>query len=181
MGKKYIGQVDNKNFIYPNNDLFEYDTEIIHDLKNNSVQGQITNVTAVFISGNTGINFQFDYTWDRNGADPYLLQDGNLSILSMHLMNPNQKYFKPWICVGNISNSNVNSTTLSGHANINFSNQGVVLPQGLYYIEFRFIGSRAIDAQEMSMTINYPPLPTPTPSPTPVITDCQIIGTAVKQ
>ena len=62
MSKKYIKQVDSQNFVYPNYGITEYDTEIIHDINNNSVSGTVSNFSATTVSYSS-ITFSFNYTF----------------------------------------------------------------------------------------------------------------------
>ena len=56
MSKKYVGQVNSTNFVYPNATIAEYDQTIIHDINNNMVSGNVTNIVAVFANNNESIN-----------------------------------------------------------------------------------------------------------------------------
>jgi len=164
MSKKYIAQIENTNFIFPNNDLYEYDVEIIHDINNNFVSGNVTNLVAELVNSNTELTITFDYNWLLNGAEPQNLSNGHLSVMSIHLMTPDQQYFKPWILIDNISNSDNSQTNLSGSYSYTY-NPGKTLPYGLYVLEFRFIAHRCI----FPIVSNYN-IPEP---------DCSLDGTAV--
>ena len=50
MSRKYISQVNNQNFVFPNNEVSEYDVEIIHDVNDNCVSGSVINFSATTIS-----------------------------------------------------------------------------------------------------------------------------------
>ena len=170
MSRKFIGQVNNQNFIYPNNYLAEYDTEIVHDVNENSVSGTVTNFTATTITA-TGITFTHNYTWSKNNAEPYIQSSGNLSVLSVHMMAEGQDYFKPWRLVDFISVPSTGATTLSGSNTITVtpSQMGLTsFTNGTYYFEFRFIGHRAIYPICQTYAVGTIPTPTPTPTPTPV-------------
>lgn len=163
--KKYIGQVNSENFIYPNNTLYEYDVEIIHDINNNSVDGDVTN----FALGKSGpnINVTFDYVWNKNGAEPYIDSSNNLHLFSVHMMSDSQSYFKPWICVGSKTTTGTTQTTVSGAYAVTVTPAMVGVSSfgnGNYYFEIRFIGHRAIDPVLISQPFN---VSTPTPTPTP--------------
>jgi hypothetical protein len=54
-----------------------------------------------------------------------------------------QLYFKPWICVLNLSSTDVNATTLSNREVVTIP-IGYTLPSGIYTFEFRFIAHRCI-------------------------------------
>jgi len=47
---KYIKQIINQDFVYPNNEVSEYDQEIVHDLNENSVSGTVVTLTATTAS-----------------------------------------------------------------------------------------------------------------------------------
>jgi hypothetical protein len=189
MSRKYIKQIINQDFVYPNADVSEYDIEIVHDINNNSVSGTVSNFTATTVNA-TGITFSFDYTWAKNNAEPFINDNtGYIEIASVHMMAPSQNYFKPWRCVADISSSNINATTFG--ATTTFS----VLPSqlglstftaGIYYFEVRMIGHRAVYPICVEYTVSSgvptptptvtptmtptPPGPTPTPTPTPALT-----------
>jgi hypothetical protein len=176
MSKKYIGQIDNSNFVFPNYKLAEYDIEIIHQIKDNSVSGTTSGFDISYSAGN--ISISFTYQWYLNSAEPFISNDGKLNILSLHIMTNDKKYFKPWICVGLIQDNN---TSLTGKTDTqNF----VVTPQmvgqasftsGTYFAEIRMMGHRAVFPLNYSDTVVIPtPTPTPTstntPTPTPTPT-----------
>jgi hypothetical protein len=173
MSKKYIGQINNTNFVYPNNKLAEYDVEIIHELKENSVSGTTSGFDMSYSAGE--ISISFTYQWYLNSAEPFISNDGKLNILSVHMMTNDKKYFKPWICVGLIQDNN---TALSYKTDTqNF----VVTPQmvgqtsftnGTYFVEVRMMGHRAVFPLNYSDTVSgiAPVTPTPTPTPTPTVT-----------
>jgi len=181
MSKKYIGQQQNNNFVYPNNELTEYDVEIIHDVNNNMVSGTVTNLVAAITNGNQSIALQFDYNWIKNGAEPSFLSNGQLSLISLHLLTPTQKYFKPWTCVYNLSTTATTSNTVSGTATTTIP-FGYTLVEGVYVLEFRFIAHRCIFPVIFNAQINYAPLtPTPTATPTSTPNPCILVGTVAYQ
>lgn len=169
--RKYISQVTNQNFVYPNNSLVEYDVEIIHDINNNTVSGTTTGFTISLVGGNISINF--GYTWSKNNAEPYVDNiDGLLHVLSVHMMTPDVPYLKPWRCVGNVSTGETGITTKTGSVSLTVtpSMMGVSsFVNGVYNFEIRFIGRRSIYPITKTGSINVVS-PTPTPSPTPTIT-----------
>jgi hypothetical protein len=170
MSRKFIGQVNNQNFIYPNNYLAEYDTEIVHDVNENSVSGTVTNFSATTVNA-TGITFTNNYTWAKNNAEPFISQAGVLSLFSVHCMVEGQDYFKPWRLVDYVSTASTGLTTTSGTDTFTItpSIMGISsFDNGTYYFEFRFIGHRAIYPVCQSIVISTLPTPTPTPTPTPV-------------
>lgn len=170
MSRKFIGQVNNQNFIYPNNFLAEYDTEIIHDVNENSVSGTVTNFSATTVNA-SGITFTHNYTWSKNNAETYVTQGNELMLFSVHCMVEGQDYFKPWRLVDRVSTASTGSTTASGSNTVLItpSQMGISsFDNGTYYFEFRFIGHRAIYPVCQSIAIGTLPTPTPTPTPTPV-------------
>jgi hypothetical protein len=144
--KKYVGQINSENFVYPNNTLAEYDVDIIHDINNNSVTGTVLNLQVISQSSGS-ITFSYQYSWSKNGAEVYLLPSGQLSVLSVHLMGVTNRYYKPWRIVDNLSSASTGATSLSGTrtftvlpADVNVAS----FTTGYYYFEFRMIGHRAI-------------------------------------
>lgn len=169
MSRKYISQVDENNFVYPNNTNYEYDTEIIHNINSNSVTGSVTNLTAVLVSG-TSITFTLVYNWVKNGAEVYILPDGKLSLVSVHMMAAGQDYYKPWRMVHNTSNSTTTIDSFSGTTSftVTASQMGLTsFSNGTYYFDVRFIGLKSVYNVCASVSVNAAtPTPTPTPSPT---------------
>jgi hypothetical protein len=173
MSRKYIKQYLDQNFVFPNNDIYEYDTEIVHDINNNSVSGTVTNISATTVSASS-ITITHDWTWDQNGAEVWVNPDGTQVLLSVHVLAPGQDYYKPWRMVNYVSTGTTGNTSYSG------SNTVVItptlmgldnLPSGEYFLEFRFVGHRAIYPACGSITLALPtPTPTPTPTLTPTIT-----------
>jgi hypothetical protein len=174
MSKKYIGQVDNHSFIYPNNNLAEYATEIIHDINNNSVTGTVSGVTMSFSGSN--INLTFSYTWNKNNAETFIDGANRLHLLSIHVMDPSKKYFKPWRMVDYVYTTNTTGTTASGSVTVSITPSLMEvssLQSGNYYLEFRFIGHRAIFPICQNVNVAPPPSPTPTPTNTPGLVPSQ--------
>ena len=66
MSKKYIAQINNTNFVYPNYKLAEYDVEIIHELKENSVSGTTSGFSILYNSGTGNLQLSFTYQWYLN-------------------------------------------------------------------------------------------------------------------
>jgi len=166
MSRKYISQVNNENFVFPNYKISEYDIDINHDLKENSVSGYTSGFTATITGGS--INVSFYYNWLLNGAEPYINTEGDLAILSVHMMTNTNKYYRPWICVYHLDDNTTTLTGLTGTASFTVTpqmvNQGS-FTQGTYYFEIRFIGHRAIFPVSQPVSI-IPPTSTPTPTPT---------------
>jgi hypothetical protein len=170
MSNKYIKQINNDNFVFPNNTLAEYDAEIIHDLKEDSVQGVITGFSPLTFSGTpANIGVSFTYQWSLNGAEPFISNDGKLNILSVHMQSADKKYYKPWICVGQVQDNNVNLTYKTDTFLVWVTPQMMgqtSFSSGTYYFEIRFIGHRAIFPVSVAEPLLLP-TPTPTPSATP--------------
>jgi hypothetical protein len=174
MSRKYIKEQIVENFIYPNNEQPEYGMEIVHDINNNSVSGDVVSFSAVTATY-SGITFSMDYTWLLNGAEPFIRNSNQLSLCSVHMTVPNALDFKPWIVI------QTQSTNTTGSAFYNGSTTFSVVPaqfdvdafeNGTYYFEVRFIGHRAIYpiCLSLDITTGYSPItpePTPTPTPTP--------------
>ena len=170
MGRKFIKQIINQDFVYPNADVSEYDVEIVHDLNNNSVSGTVTNFTGTTFTA-TGVTFTFTYSWSLNGAEPFVNDFNNLNIFSVHCMGPTQQYYKPWRIVEGPPIIYYNGqTSLNGSFTVNITPEDLGVPSltnGVYYFEIRMIGHRAIYPISVEYTVSAIPVPTPTPTPTP--------------
>lgn len=145
MSYKYIPQISNQNFVFPNTKLEEYDVDIIHDLIETPVYGQILNLSATTISS-TGITISYNYIWYKNNSETFLNYSGSTNIISVHVMEASQSYYKPWRCVSVITGS-TSGTTISGSTTTTFtpSQLGVTgFTSGTYPIEFRMIGHRNV-------------------------------------
>jgi len=157
MSYKYIPQLNNENFVFPNFDLAEYDVDIIHSLNENSVSGTVTNFVTGSVSSSE-INIIHDYTWSKNGADVYINSSNQLLVLSVHAMAAGQTYYKPWRLVDRVFSTSTGATTLSGNNTVIFtpSQMGLAsFSSGTYYFEIRFIGLKSIYpvCQTLSITI----------------------------
>lgn len=169
MSKKYIGQINNPDFVYPNNNLDQYDIEIVHDINNNSVSGTINNFTTTSVNS-TGLTISFDYTWALNGAEPFIMDNGLTSVLSVHMMEPSLTYFKPWRTV--YYDTTYQSVTESGTLTfvVTPAMMGVnSFTSGNYYFEIRMLGKRATYPLNKTLTLSIAG-PTPTPTITPTLT-----------
>jgi hypothetical protein len=185
MSKKYIKQINNPDFVFPNNNVAEYDTEIIHDLKENSVSGNTTGFAILYDQPSNKIIFSFTYTWLLNNAEPFINQNGQLEILSVHMQDASKNYFKPWICVGNITRSNTALTTVADTQRFEVTPAMMgetSFSSGNYYLEIRFIGHRAIFPISTSAFVAVPtPGPTPTPTPQPCLCySIPVTGTSIE-
>jgi hypothetical protein len=146
MSRKYIRQLINRDFVYPNNDVSEYDVEIVQDLNSNSVTGTIGPV-SVIVAATTGITFAHNYTWSLNNAEPFIRNSNFIAILSVHAMVPNQLYYKPWRVVDNLTFGPPFQPTYSGANTVSIfpSQFGLTtFVNGTYYFEIRFIGHLSV-------------------------------------
>ena len=183
MSRKYISQVEWDNFVFPNNRVTEYDVEIIHDINDNCVNGSISNFSVTGVT-TTGMTINFDYVWALNGATPFVRNSGAVSVLSLHMMSPQQNYYKPFLCVGRFVFSDIPITRIESGVTPGFDRLSfVVTPAmigltafttGTYYFEVKFIGERCVFPVCFSQSITIGPSPTPTPTatitPTPTAT-----------
>jgi hypothetical protein len=174
MSKKYIRQVINQDFVYPNNEVYEYDIDIVHDINDNSVSGTCTNFSATTFTASS-IVVSFDWSWSKNNAEPFIASNGKLNLFSLHMMAEGQDYYKPFRLVDYEDTSSTGSTTASGtftSVSITPSMMGLSnFLSGVYYFEVRFIGHRAIYPVCLSLNLSIAtPTPTPTSTPTPTIT-----------
>jgi hypothetical protein len=154
---KYIPQLNNKNFVFPNYDLEEYDVDIIHDLLETSVYGQILNLSATTVSS-TGITLNYDYVWYKNNSETFQNASGSTNIISVHAMAASQSYYKPWRCVSVLTGSTT-GTTISGNTSTTFTPSQLAVTgftSGTYPIEFRFIGHRNVYPVCQSLSITVP-------------------------
>jgi hypothetical protein len=173
MSRKYIKQINDLDFVYPNSRLAEYDVEIVHDINNNSVSGTVVSLSATTATS-TGMTFSLNYTWSLNGAEPFIRNSNVLSLLSVHMLAPGQNYYKPWRVAANLTSANLNltSTGTTTTFSVTAANMGVAsFVPGTYYFEVRFIGHRSIYPVCITQSISVPPFPPqPTPTPTPTAT-----------
>ena len=179
MSRKYIKQVDEVNFVYPNNLIYEYDTEIIHDINDNSVSGYTSGFTISSLTS-TGLTFNYDLTWVKNNAEIYKMINGDYSLVSIHLMPAGELYYTPWKMVANFTEpSSYTGTSENYVGSVTVSNTDLQISgftAGDYYFNIRFIGHRAV--YPICVKINAAlatPTPTPTstntPTPTPTATN----------
>jgi hypothetical protein len=156
---KYISQINNQNFVYPNYDLAEYDVDIVHNINNTSVSGIVTSFSATTVSSSF-ITVRTTNTWSRNGAEVFIKNDGTLVIFTLHVMAPNQLYYKPWRCIGAQRTSTTGSTTFtSTNVNISFTPALLGLTtfvSGVYNFEFRFVGATSIFPVCAPLSITIP-------------------------
>ena len=146
MSRKYIRQIINRDFVYPNNEVSEYDVEIVQNLNSNSVSGTVTNFTATTVT-TTGMTFTHNYSWASNGAETWIRNSNTQGILSVHAMVPNQLYYKPWRVVDTISQFSPFTSIFGGSNTITITPSQFGLTtfvNGTYYFEIRFIGHLSV-------------------------------------
>jgi hypothetical protein len=176
MGQKYISQLDSQNFMYPNNTQPEYDVKIIHDLIEGSPTGTISGLTLNQVGNN--LVFNTNYTWNINGAEPFIDNNGKLNLINVYLQTPDKTYMAPWINVYVLQTTNTGTTSTGGTMNFTVTPQMVgqsYFSSGSYSINFQFISRRATNIDGfyysgVTITGNTTPTPTPTPSITPTQT-----------
>lgn len=172
MSRKYIKQIINQDFVYPNNEVSEYDIELIQDFNSNVVSGTVTNFSATTVT-TSNITLNLNYTWSRNGAEPWVRNSAANAILSVHCSVPGQTYYKPWRVVGSQANTILNQNSYSGNFSIGITPSMFGLTSftnGTYYFEFRFIGHLAVYPICANLNLTPVAVPTPTPTPTPTVT-----------
>ena len=154
---KYIPQINNTNFVYPNYNLAEYDVEIIHNINDNSVSGTVNSFIVSGVSSSS-MSVRMDATWYLNGAEPFVRNTGVYGIMSLHMLGSSQTYFKPWRAVGSVSLGTLQSS-------YNFISNSTVTPSqlglstftsGTYYFEIRFIGATSIYPVCQTLSITVP-------------------------
>jgi hypothetical protein len=158
MSNKYISQVNNQNFIFPNYDLAEYDVEVIQNINDNSVTGTIGSFSVSGTPRTTGITLTYNYTWTKNDADIFIDNSGDLHLLSVHMLAAGQTYYKPWRCVDIVTNATTTGTTYSGSNTVTVTPSMMGLTtfsSGTYYFEIRMIGLKSIYpiCQTLSITV----------------------------
>lgn len=174
MGRKYIKEQIYQDFVYPNNSVSQYDTEIVHVINNNSITGDINNVTITGLTS-SGATITFDWEWFSNGAEPWINDAGQQVLLSVHMMDPSQSYFKPWRTVYYVTTGVTGNTSYSGTSSFTLTPSALGLNSlssgGTFYSEYRMIGHRS--TYPICYNLNatgITPTPTPSPTPTPTIT-----------
>jgi len=144
---KYIPQLNNQNFVYPNYDLAEYDVDVIQDINDYSVSGTVSNFVVSGTARTTGITFTHDYTWSKNGAQTFISTSGQIHLLSVHMIAGGQTYFKPWRLVDLVTSGTTTGSTYSGSNTVTVTPSMMGLTTfitGTYYFEIRMIGLKAI-------------------------------------
>jgi hypothetical protein len=172
MSKRYVPQIPSNDFVYPNNDRVEYDQVIVHPINNNTVTGSVSGLTLSIIDVNV-LELEYSFTWNRNGAEPWIRDSNNLGMLSVHCLVPGQEYFKPWKILDSVSISNIyldTYTTSISRLSSPFQFGLTNWPNGEYTFEFRFIGKLQPYVVCATATLSGSPV-TPTPTPTPTVTE----------
>jgi hypothetical protein len=147
MSTRYIPQLNETNFVFPNYEISEYDVDIIHSLNENSISGTVTNFVVSGTARTTGITLTNDYTWSQNGALTYITPTNGMRLFSVHALAAGQTYYKPWRLVDTFNVSAPFSSSYSGSNTIVMTpaNLGLsAFTSGTYYFEFRFIGLKSI-------------------------------------
>ena len=144
---KYIPQLNNQNFVFPNYDLAEYDVDVIQDINEYSVSGTVTNFVVSGTARTTGITFTHDWSWSKNSAQPFISTSGQIHLLSVHMIAGGQTYYKPWRLVDLVTSGTTGSSTYSGSNTVTVTPSMMGLTtfsSGTYYFEIRMIGLKSI-------------------------------------
>lgn len=173
MSKKYITDVVNNNFVYPNNTQYELGQEVVQNINQNQNTGVVNSFTAT-VSG-SNINISYQLTTNFNNAEQFKTVTGQTSLFSIHMMPQGDISFKPWKLVSSATALNPAQTVVTnGSATITPASMGLTyFLNGTYYFEIRFIAQNSIYPVTIERTLSgfpAPPTPTPTPSPTPTAT-----------
>ena len=157
MSYKYIPQLNNTNFVFPNYDLSEYDVDIIHNIDSDAVTGTCSSFATTSVSSSS-ITIQYSWSWARNGAEVYISPSNNIHLVSVHGMVAGQTYYKPWRLVDLQTSGTTGSSTYSGTNSFTItpSQMGVAsFSSGTYYFELRFIGLKSVYpvCQTLSITV----------------------------
>lgn len=166
--RKYIKQLIDRDFVYPNKERYLYDTEMIHTINDRSVSGVVTTFSATTVS-DSSITLSVNLTWTKNGADPFISDSNYLHYASIHGMAEGQLYYKPWITLAffRTDTLNVGSASVTSNLTITPDQFGLTtFSNGTYYFEVRFIGKRSIYPVCVNLDIEGIPSPEPTPTPT---------------
>lgn len=157
---RYIKEKNSTNFIYPNNQIAEYDVDIIHEINDNKVDGSVGLITTDSV-GLTEITFTVYYTWNKNSGEVFIDDGGNMSVVSVHVLPASINHFKPWRTVALVTTTGTTQTTITDTVEVTITASDYGLTQfvdGNYYFEIRFIGHRYI--YPITSTIEITALPT---------------------
>jgi len=170
--KKYIAQQTYENFVYPNNNIEIYDNnDITQTINNNNITG-VVNSFGYSVLTTTGATFSYNLTWNKNGGEDFIRNDGKRAIASIQMLPKGQLYYQPWrtVKVENSTNTSSNSVTVSGTFSVTaleFGLPSTGFTEGNYTFEVKFIGSK----MTYPITVVVPAFfATPTPTPTPTVT-----------
>lgn len=158
MSYKYIPQLNNENFVYPNYDLVEYDDNILHNIDSDSVTGTCSSFSTTSIAS-TAITIQYTWSWSRNGAEVYIGPSNNIHLVSVHCLTSTQTYYKPWRLVDLITSGTTTGSTYTGTTSFTItpSQMGVTsFTTGTYYFELRFIGLKSVYPVCQTLSITVP-------------------------
>ena len=159
MSTRYIPQLNETNFVFPNYEISEYDVDIIHQINDNSVSGNLTVLSATTISSSS-ISFTLSASWAKNNADVFINESGLLSIMSTHMLAAGQTYYKPWRLIDSVTTATTGSTTFnvtSRTFSVTASSMGLAsFMSGTYYLEVRFIGLKSIYPVCQTLSITVP-------------------------
>jgi len=172
--KKYIAQQTYENFVYPNNNVQIYDNNnVVQAINNNSVTGVVNSLNYSLLT-TTGATFTYNLTWNKNGAEDFIRNDGQRAIASIQMLPKGQIYYQPWrtVAVENSTNTTGNTVTVSGTFSVTaleFGLPSTGFTEGNYTFEVKFIGSKTTYPVTVVVTAMFA-TPTPTPSPTVTLT-----------
>lgn len=131
------------------------DTTFVLEKATNSSICSDANISVTSTSA-TGITLSYSWSWDLNGAEPFLNQDGDLVLYSIHALSPESDFYKPWFMVDYYKETYTGQTTGSGDSTVTITPDQFNLSlfvDGNYYFEFRFIGHRCVYPVSVCATI----------------------------
>jgi hypothetical protein len=169
--KKYIAQQTYVDFVYPNNNIQIYDNnDVVQSINDNSVTGVVNSLNYSLLT-TTGATFTYNLTWNKNGAEDFIRNDGKRAIASIQMLPRNQVYYQPWrtVAVENSTNTTGTTVTVSGSFSVTpteFGLSSTGFTEGNYTFLVKFIGSKTTYPITRVVTA-YFATPTPTASPTP--------------
>jgi hypothetical protein len=160
MSTRYIPQLNETNFVYPNYEISEYDVDIIHSINSNSISGTVTSLSATTISSSS-ITFRYSFFWSKNNADVFISsQTPSLFTTSVHMLAAGQNYYKPWRLIDAVGTSSFGATTqtiTNRNVTVTAGQMGLgSFVTGTYYFEFRFIGLKSIFPVCQTLSITVP-------------------------
>ena len=177
--KKYIAQQTYMDFVYPNNNIQIYDNnDVVQSVNDNSVTGIVNSLTNSLLT-TTGATFTYNLTWNKNGAEDFIRNDGKRAIASIQMLPRNQVYYQPWrtVAVENSTNTTGTTVTVSGSFSViptEFGLSSTGFTEGNYTFLVKFIGSKTTYPITVVVTAYFA---TPTPTPTSTITPTPTVTT----